>query len=295
MNIEIQPTHEQIERWITEYVPHKELFFVREEDLAKFEDYLHDVLVMPEQEFFEHASYRQIELVNRYVYWRTSKDVEFVIVAHSNWITNLRTEQKRELFEAQVKLERGLIFPVSMFSDMSVVPEEFIIEDNVVVQHVMWKELPLITKEQVLKEYAKQWDSWTSIVVPTNIPSYLQKYANTFSSNEGSNCLAATLFAVTGQEWMIHEWLHPKTFMNGLKHAGYFVVKDELREDDVVVWQDEYGNIQHASYYVGDHLLFNKNGQTIFNPWKIVQWEEVSDTWKQYVISIYRRESDNTR
>ncbi|GGE63554.1 hypothetical protein [Priestia taiwanensis] len=249
---------------------------------------------MPRKEFVEHSSYTTIELVNRYVYWNIAKDTHYTIVAQPDWIIKLPINKKKDLFNIQLEVGRGLVFPLAILDNPTVIPKEYIIESKegvfFVVQYMMWKELPYRVKEQLITEYPQQWENWTSRAVPTNIPLHLHKYANTFSSEEGSNCLAATLFAVTGQEWIIYEWLHPQAFMNGLKHAGYSVVKDEPSEDDVIVWQDEDGNIQHASYCVGNNLFFNKNGQMIFNPWKIVHWEEVSEAWKRYSMSIYRRE-----
>jgi hypothetical protein len=292
MNITIQPTNDQMEKWIAEYVPNKDIFFIREEELVKFEDYLHDILIIPRTEFSDHSSYAKVEFANCYRYWDISKDAKIVIVAHSDWITKLPVQKKQELFVIQEEVERGLVFPLALLSDPTVVPREYIVEgkesSSFVVQYAMWNALPYTMKEQVINEYTKQWYSWTGYAIPANIAPHLRKYANTFSTSEGSNCLAAVLFAITEQEWIIHEWIHPQTFMNGLKQAGYLIVDDEVRNGDVVVWKDVDGNVQHGSYCVGNQLFFNKNGQTIFNPWQIVQWEEVREEWKAYNMSVYR-------
>ncbi len=56
-----------------------------------------------------------------------------------------------------------------------------------------------------IKAYARLMDSWTCCVIPNWIPEHIRNYANHFSAFSGSNCLAAVLFAITKQEWMIHE------------------------------------------------------------------------------------------
>ena len=292
MDIKIEPLKEQIDNWIEIYSPNRDLFFIQSEDAVAFEEYLHDVLVVPRDEFFQHSSYKQIQLVNSYEYWNVSKEAEYIIVASPDWINNIPAQTKKELFKIQVKMNRGLVLPISLFSDASVVPKEHIVEDEekklVVVQNIMWKQLPYESKEHLIKALAQEWDDWNCYEIPEQAPLHLRKYANTFSTMSGSNCLAATLFAISNSEWIIHEWVHPKTFEHGLKRANYILVDDDLCDGDVVTWVNPDGVVQHASYYIGNNLFFNKYGQTFFNPWKIVSWDELREEWKRYKINIYR-------
>ena len=157
----------------------------------------------------------------------------------------------------------------------------------------MWKRLPYSSKAQAIQAYALEWDSWTSLEVPMKTPAHLKKYANTFSTESGANCLAATLYAISThpiqQGWIVHEWIHQKTFLEGLKNAEYDPIDDALQEGDVVTWVNEEGVIQHAAYHIGGHILFNKNGQTFFNPWKIVKYDELIEEWKRYSVRTYRK------
>ncbi|WP_391115846.1 hypothetical protein [Psychrobacillus sp. L3] len=297
MNIQIQPSPEQIELWIEQYVPEEDLFFLREEDLLTLEDYLHEVLVIPKDEFFNLSSYSQIQLVNSYEYWRISNDIQYVIVAQPDWITNLNLEVKIALFHIQVEMGRGLILPLSLFSIPDEVPTEYLVkqkgEQYVVLQYDMWKRLSVSNKEKAIQAYALEWDSWESSEVPVNIPAHLKKYANSFSTEAGANCLAATLYAVSNHlernDWMIHEWVHQGTFTLGLKNARYSITEEGLQEGDVVTWINDGGVIQHAAYHIGNQLYFNKNGQTFFNPWKIIHWKELNEEWNAYTYRIYRK------
>lgn len=291
--IEIAPTKDQIDQWIKKFVPEKDIFFIQEEDLLTFEKHLDHVLIIPRDEFFKHSTYNQIQLVNSYEYWMISKEAHYVLVANHDWIENLLMQQKKELFELQVRMGRGLVLPLSLFLDKNGIPKEYIVVDReerfVVLQHGMWRQLSYENKSQLIKRYAKEWDDWNCHEVPKQAPLHLKKYANTFSTLPGSNCLSATLFAISKSEWIIEEWVHPQTFERGLIRADYSLTKTDLCAGDVVVWKNSDGIIQHAAYHIESKLFFNKNGQTFFNPWKIVSWNDLNEEWKRYEINVYRK------
>ncbi|MHC0036922.1 hypothetical protein [Pseudoneobacillus sp. C159] len=289
--MEIQPSKEQIEKWIKNYVPKKDYFFLGEKDLQTFEKYFNYVLIIPRGEFFQHPSYSQIQLVNSFEYWNLSKEALYVLVASSDWFTSLPANLKKVLNEIQFKMGRGLILPVPDSISPNSVPEDYLVEEkHFVLQSEMWRKLPFDIKESFIINYASQWDNWTGIKTPEHTPLHLKKYANTFPTESGSNCLAATLFAISEQEWMVNEWVHPQTFKQGLMNRHYHKTEyDELVAGDVVTWENADGIIQHAAYHISDHLFFNKNGQTFFNPWKIVAWDDLKEEWKEYDYIIYRK------
>lgn len=298
MNVQIQPLQEQIDTWIENHVPDKDLFFLREQDLSLLtNEELQGTLLMPEAEFFNHSSYKGIQLVNSCMYWTISKEVQFVIVAQPDWLTNLPLTKKEALFSIQYAIGKGLLFPLHYFSETAALPKEHIIKENgvqgLLIRKAMWTELPYSYKEEAIKAYAQEYDDWTSLEIPANIPVHIKNYANTFSTDPGANCLAAALYAISTtperDEWIIHEWIHPETFAEGLKNAFYSPTDDKFQKGDVVTWVNEEGVIQHAAYCIDDQLLFNKNGQTFFNPWKIVQWDDLKEEWERYTPQVYRK------
>ncbi|MEK5037564.1 hypothetical protein [Sporosarcina sp. FSL K6-3457] len=296
MNVQIQPLQEQIDVWIEKHVPEKDLFFLKEQDLTLFKSYLQGALVMPRDEL-RYSSYNQIQWVNSYTTWNISKDFQFVIVAQPDWIMTLELPDRELLFRMQYEAGRGLIFPLTYFSETAKLPKEYIInaddEQVIIIQKNMWMKLPISYQEEAIKAYAQQYDDWTSTEIPANIPAHLRKYANTFSTTAGANCLAAVLYAVSTnperQEWIINEWIFQNTFTEGVKNAGYSLTDKEFQKGDVVVWENEEGVTQHASYCIGNQLFFNKNGQTFFNPWKIVTWDELQEEWKRFTPCVYRK------
>ncbi|WEG14397.1 hypothetical protein PU629_08585 [Pullulanibacillus sp. KACC 23026] len=292
MVIQIIPTPEQIEEWIKAYVPEKEIFFLKEEDLPLFEEELRDVLVIPRDEFFSHKSYQTIQLINSYEFWQLSQEAAFAVIAPPSWVMDLKAAKRKELLALQVELNRGLMLPQSLFLTEDLIPEAFKVSSNgeafVILQKALWDELPVSEKESLLIKWANEWETAESEPIPDFAPEHIKKFAASYPSFGGSNCLSTTLFAFTGAEWLIDEWVHPETFKHSLKRSNLVRVEGEPSKGDVVTWVNEAGVIQHASYCLGNGLFFNKNGQTFFNPYKILKWEDLKEHWRAYQSHLYR-------
>ena len=201
MDVTMKPSKEQVRKWVESFVPQIDIFFIEGNMLADLADHLKEVLIIPRKEFFDHTTYNQIELVNSYMYWNILKSVEYVIVAQPHWIDKLSLQRKRDILFTQYKVGRGLIFPMSLFSNSTAIPEDYIFEEQgqkfLVIQHGMWNELPFESKEAAIQEYAKLWDDWSCCEVSEHTPAHIKRYANKFSTGAGSNCLSATLYAIT--------------------------------------------------------------------------------------------------
>lgn len=81
MTVTIRPTAEQVEKWINQFVPEKDLFFLADSMIDELHAHLNGVLVMPRKEFFAHSTYSQTQMNNSYMYWTLYKQVTSVIVA----------------------------------------------------------------------------------------------------------------------------------------------------------------------------------------------------------------------
>lgn len=295
MKLKISPTNQQVASWLQQFVPDKDFFFVDETTLKRLEVQLGNVLIIPIQEFLNHPSYNKIELKNSLVYWRRSKEVTHVLVAQSDWITTLHLSRRELLLQLQVSLGRGLTFPLAYFSSPQAIPKEYIVtlsgESYVVIQSNMWRDLPIHLKTHLVVTYAAYWDEGKACEIPIETPPHIKKYSNRFPVLQGVNCLSSTLYAITKQEWMLEEWVHPETFELTLQKLGYVHIAEqqELETGDVLVWRDSKNIAQHASFYIGSNVFFNKNGQTVFNPWKIVERSELSKEWEGYHVRIYRK------
>jgi len=99
------------------------------------------------------------------------------------------------------------------------------------------------------------------------------------------------LFAISKgkQKWFIYEWIHQNTFLEKLNQYHYEEFLEELHQGNIVIWKDENSIIQHAAYYIGEELYFNKHGQTMFNPWKILSKEQLYKEWEHLTLVKYRQ------
>ncbi|MEK4130268.1 hypothetical protein NYE67_11335 [Solibacillus sp. FSL W8-0474] len=286
----IKPTKKVLLSWIDKYVPEKDLFFLSKEILNKID--VKDVLLMPIDEFFNHNSYGQLNYVNSYEYWNI-KNAQYVIIAESEWIERLPEEQRQLILNSQVLCERGLVLPVSFIHEIEKIPSSFVIKGNVVIQRSMWEKLDEATKEQILTTMVFEWwDKGECEELPKTLPNFLLPFANTFGHHQGANCLAAVLFAISKgkQEWFIYEWIHQNTFLEMLTQYHFEEFLDEeLQQGDVIIWKDDHDIIQHAAYYIGEGLYFNKHGQTMFNPWKILTESSLYKEWEHLRRMNYRQ------
>lgn len=288
MNITIEPTRQHVLAWIEAFIPPQDLFFIEEKELAFFESELTDVLVVPKGEFMAHAEYKRLQFANSYLYWNIGERITHVIVAQPKWIEHMDMYKKQELLKIQAGSGRGLVFPLRMLPEA---PKDFLVEVNsealVVMQRHWWQNLPAPVKERFLKEYALHWDSSESFSLPDGAPPHLSAFTNRYSSCHGSNCLSATLFAVTGHTWIAAEWVHPETFAASIQRAKYLPVDVKPVLGDIVVWSNPQGTIQHASYCLGQDLYFNKSGQTFFNPWKVEERDKLFRDWAHLENQVY--------
>lgn len=292
--MKIKPTTDIVTSWIKSYVPQRDLFFLSAEDLERKLD-LSNVLVMPKDEFYEHSVYQQPDYVNSYEYWNI-KNAHYVIVAGSDWIEQLKAEERQFILAAQQKYERGLVVPISFVQNIDQIPKDYIQNEHVILQYQMWEQLDWTCKEQLLTTMVYEWwDNGECEEAPSELPIFLKPYANKFCIQQGANCLAAVLYAISEgkQQWFIDEWVHQKTFVEKLKQYKYQPTNiDHLHTGDVVIWNDENGIIQHAAYCIGQNLFFNKHGQTIFNPWKLLSKDKLYKEWMHLKAVVYRQEEN---
>ncbi len=289
-NLRIKPTKKHLHVWIEDYVPDKDLFFLTKEFLNHKID-ISDVLLMPMDEFLNHNTYKQIDYVNSYLYWNI-KNAQYVIIAEKKWIGSRSVEEQDFIFNSQLQCARGLVVPITFVDDLEKIPTNYIVNKNLIIQREMWELLDFTIKEQILSKMVYEWwDNGDCETPPISMPDFLKPYANSFGYKQGANCLAAVLYSISKgkQEWFIHEWVHQKTFLEKLNQYDYKeFLGDGMSEGDIVIWEDKNAIIQHAAYHIGDGLYFNKHGQTIFNPWKILREEQLYKEWDHLKLVVYR-------
>ncbi|TFE02391.1 hypothetical protein [Jeotgalibacillus salarius] len=289
----IKPTEKQLNQWCEIYIPDQDFFFVKESALEIIEHYITGEKLYTRKSFFSEPNYTNQNLNNSYMYWALSEEMTHVLVASHDWITGLPEEVRVYLLELQTTLRKGLIFPKEILPTSITIPDEYVHHvqgsDYVVIQGALWQSFSIEDKRSIMSAYAQLWDQWHSLPLPDTAPVNLKKYANTFSSSHGANCLAATTYGITSDENLVHCWMTEDEFSAVLKRAAY-ESSDSIQEPgDVLVFEDKQGVIQHAAFHIGDSLYFNKNGQMFFNPWKVVHWEDLLSEWGHLNQISYRK------
>lgn len=289
MKERFEPTFDEIEAWCQTFVPEETLYWINS---TFFVDLPSSVLILPREEFSRHPAYKNPHLSNAYLTWMMEVCVTHVVHAPANAIDGLRQDVKSRLLEYQVKTNRGLVLPLTVEQRNEVSDDAIVEKDGetfIVLDESNWKKLSTETRHSLIYRYAKEWDPWEGERCDERTPAHLATYANTFPIHEGSNCLAATLFAATQHEWMIHQWIHPETFLQTIQQSGFETVTDAVPESgDVLTFWNEQEQLVHASYCVRENLYFNKHGQVRFNPWKLIDHDELSKHWGSYHMRIER-------
>lgn len=299
-----------LNKWEEIAVPDVDLFFFETIDEVR-RCMPKDSLVIPRSEFNEHGSYQSIDIINSYQLWAVSRKGNFVCVAPSRLFPTINAEKKTFILEIQKRLNRGLIYswyelqdvlhelPLSIQLETSKLIESYLFQYDgktfIAFQKEMWSLLPKEFKRNVLRKLANSYMDEIPETNDVKVPKSIEKYINRFSAGNGSNCFAATLAAATdnseASEWIITQWVHPETLLLGLEMQGFQEIGcgiDQLEPKDILLWKNDNADIIHASFHLENHLFFNKDGQTFFNPWQIVKKETLLRNWGRKNISVYR-------
>jgi hypothetical protein len=307
LNKRLSLSQGKLEKWEEAFIPEKDLFFLREEDDDILPEFGVNCLVFSFEEFIKHPTYADNSYNSSYTFWTLSKDIKKVIVAPENVFASLKDSIKQRILQIQQQVGRGLIFEAHHFEGIlrepatsMLAPFQFMSDNRIfyALQKEIWNQLPKSLKSDILNRIALKYDEPGEKDPYKPTLSILNSYVNTYPNAHGPNCLSATLYCATSQaagvslDWMIDEWVHPATFMNGLTQLGYNKVplsKDAIFPFDILIWRDDQERIKHASFHIDKHYFFNKNGQTFFNPWKIIHIRELDEEWSHYQVHVYRK------
>lgn len=314
-NIEIEK--DTLNAWIKTF-PAYDLFFFPAKGESLMDGLGSNALIMTRKEFSDHNSFNQIDMVNSYQYWNIRKEAVWVCATHPEVMDILDDHQRKTIFKIQKEVNRGLLFEWSFVYSIvhklsSETVKEIILQQlssylfeyestqYISLQSSLWHRLDDEFKIHFLLQLAEAANDQVEIEQGqiqafTEQYPHLSPFFNLFPSSNGANCLAAVLAGISGKtaetNWLISLWVHDDGFLMGLKKHQYEwtpVSAQTLEPEDVLVWKNEKGFINHASYYLGNGYFFNKNGQSFFNPWQLVSIEALCGIWGKERIEVYRR------
>ena len=283
--IKIMPDEAILNMWINDFTFDFDVFYLTEESTVHFQNHLEEAAIHSKKEFLKHPIANDIKYINHYEFWLMHPETTHLLIAQKGCFESLPSELKFSLLTLQLELDRGFIHHGEL-------APQYTLKNKTILTSSLVDQLTHHEIEEMLRYGVEAEEDNIVVGVRKNTPEHIKAVANSFSTVNGSNCFGAALFAVTEDEKYLPEWVNQDDFLTVLRKNGHELIHGENRKGDVMVWTDDEGTVRHACYYLGDGLYFNKNGQKIYNPWKIVSWREMSDDWGHYSYSIYRKQGE---
>jgi hypothetical protein len=213
--------------------------------------------------------------------------------ALGEWVVLVDEAPKKQLpaiNAAVVQSKRGLVFPLEVAKDFAM-PDVFLDRDSSGDQFVLrfdaWNVLP--------QEQQFAWLCW--YVSQDALPCHSSQHPKStglvgWQSKSGANCFSTALLGHDPTLQGIPDWLQPQTLLRILKERGY-TEQDcyyALERHDVLVWYQGV-EVVHASAYLGDGLVLNKDSQAWYSARQVVPLEMLLERWNEpdFERRIYSR------
>lgn len=243
-----------------------DLFFISEASLNQHQHYLLNTLVVPKEEFKKNSGLSNIVNHSTYQTWHLT--YEFVIVAEPGWYESIENTFKDALKQEMIHNGTHLI------------------NDDRLITSAYWDKLSKIEQINFIQLFDDE-PSKTDITQFSSI-SHLTALHNKFPENHGANCLSATLYALTKNPFILEQWVHQETFMLFLNRLGYKELETSFNRGDIICfYQDNI--LTHACYAIDDEYVFNKQGQTFWEPWTIERFETIQSNRDEVNYKIYKK------
>ncbi|MGX1264364.1 hypothetical protein RKD55_002168 [Rossellomorea marisflavi] len=270
-----------LEQWKALILPEKDWFFFMDDECFSYGEM--DVLV---------KTHLSLDVKTSYLTWSLPEGV-FVKKMHPGEFEELSFEARQRIAEIQWELGRGLVFDHEEMGEWfgEHVPSIYRCagKNLVLLTKALWYSLEEHQKEGFLRSYNRMWvdDRPQWIGAAASFKAFMHRehphlipFLDVFPDRNGANCLAAVAFAIDASCDVYH-WMQVEDFnhlMAGRKEVGDMISKD------VLVWRDLEGDVIHACYVLNKDFVFNKHGQTMFNPWQLLTVEQVIISWGKPVI-----------
>ncbi|MFU1790589.1 hypothetical protein ACM3BL_04725 [Mammaliicoccus sciuri] len=261
--MKIYPTEQILKYWSENYYNNFDLFFVKD---IPFEN--EDVVITLKDAFKKTSSFN-IDTNNLYEFWNLS-DYNYVIQASKGWFENLNRDSKTYILQEQERVNNPLF-----------------LEGNLITSQ-KWSQLTTNKQRQFFQNRVDRYcDNHVTQHSTLQLPNHLSSIVSTFPKHQGLNCLSTVLYAITSDKNILQQWIKEDAFLTSLKSLNYELVSEGSQNGDVIVYLKNNA-VVHAAYQIDDGLFINKNGQTIFNPYKIVTKSELDNEWGNYQELYYR-------
>ncbi|WP_282137797.1 hypothetical protein [Rossellomorea aquimaris] len=287
-----------LRNWGRRLIPEVEWFYFADD---------YDSLPMESMDSLDYSQV-PIDLRTSYATWGIRKNARFYSKVAPELFVSLEKETQDDIVRQQWELGRGLLFTLEDLCELLQVPTLDIPattldtgEEIILLHRVLWYSLSEKTQFTFLLNYGALWideqSIWKGLSAErkqaiSNQAPHLQRLIDTFSFKNGPNCFAAVATAVTKIQAYKDQWMQGEDLLLILERAEYSPVDTtEYKQGNVFVWFNQHKQPIHAAYVLTGNYVFNKHGQTMFNPWQILKIEDVLASWGQTDTSviIFRR------
>lgn len=247
-----------------------DMFFIKNDFYKANIDKLKDLLILTEDDFFNHYKYGNVNNICNHETWGI--DFDYVIVTEEGWYEGQGEEFRESLKRETIKNGDALVC------------------GEILLTKKTWNFLDSRIKDKFFRENDDE-------LVDINIDKildfeYLKKYHNHFSESHGANCFASVLYAISKNENLINEWVFADTLLLFLEANGYSK-KENIEKLDLITSEDvliifDGKNPIHSVFCLDKDLCFNKFGQTMHERWSI---SKISDVLAEFdgERKIYRK------
>lgn len=271
--IPIEPTPSDFAWWREHFVPEYVLWLWDDTPIPHADS----VEIIPRSALSTHPLTSDIVMANAFTTWAITKETVSIVIDDGGWRELLTLSELDHARSLQPRHKRGLCFP-SPWDD-----------DVLVLDQRLWSELTDTQRDTIIRNQLKDWDDPVTLPCPEDVPAHIRTVANRFLLVEGANCLATAAYAVTGDDTLVHRWLWQDEFRQILADAGWMESTATDPEPHDVITINIDGNIVHAAYVLAPDRLLNKNGQTSFNPVRIIDFATLQREWPDGEAQILRR------
>ncbi|ANC76138.1 hypothetical protein ABE65_004660 [Fictibacillus phosphorivorans] len=291
-------SQDTLEKWSRIFVPDRDFFYFR----IKPDHFPSHKITKMDQTAFT------LDVRTSFLTWSINKKAEFICVMSNKEFQALSTIEKDTIIAEQKALNRGLVFTedelkglmknvnsLEVDNQLEILKRGASFQDIVIVQKCNWDRVSKNVQHTILMNYADGWIEEYALEpeirenYQTRYPE-LYPYMDTFPEENGPNCLAAVASAIRSSTDDIKRWMQVEHFLQLLEENHYHHIEtSSVHAKDVWIWFNEQDQVVHAAYLLSEEHAFNKHGQTMFNPWQVIQINELKKAWADFTCKIYRK------
>lgn len=279
--IPIAPTEADFAGWRERFVPDYVLWLWDDSPIPHSDV----ATVIPVSELHSHPLTSPVAMSNAFILWAISKETHQVVIEDGPWRASLTPAQLASARAQQMRLGRGLCFPGEWVPRL----QREAIDGRLVLDQQLWQSMSDDEQRTVIRDQLIDWDEPITLPIPGDVPAHIRKIANQFLPDEGVNCFAIAIYGATQSDSLLQRWLVTEDFLVELSDGGFVEQRSsDIVAGDILTFGTERGII-HAAYALGADRFLNKNGQSMFNPVRIIDLATLHAEWPESELSIWRQ------